>query len=121
MVGGLAVVALDDVDVTDIFCAADDVDVVVDDENQLNKFPSFFPPPPPPVACCWPDVDDTIDGESWVEDVVLLTPNDDAMPCKSLCIDASMSKLLDDRAIAFALNSISTFSNNRRCSHRYDD
>lgn len=60
MVGGL--VALDDVDVTDIFWTADDVEVDDDDANQLNKLLSFLLTP---VAACWcPEADDTTDGDS---------------------------------------------------------
>lgn len=78
---------LEEFDVTDMFCAAEDAEVEVDEENQLNRWLSFFPPP---VNCGFSA------GESRDEPVVLWIPKDDARPCKSFTaddVDASNSKL----------------------------
>lgn len=99
-------VALDEVEVAEMFWGAEDADVDVDDANHPNRWLSFLPPPPP-VA----DDEDTSDGDSKDDPVALFTPNDDAMPCKSLTaedVDASSSKLCDDGTLA--LNSNSTLA-----------
>lgn len=92
-----------------MFGAADEAEVEVEEANHPNRWLSFFPPPPD--ACCWPDADDTIDGDSNEETVVLFAPNDDAIPWRSLAaedVDASNSKFCDDAT--FALNSNSTLA-----------
>lgn len=67
--------------------AAEEAEVEVDEANHPNRFDSFF-------AATVED-DEAFDGESYDVPVVLLTPNDDAMPCKSFAVDdvdASKSK-----------------------------
>lgn len=95
--------ALDEFEVTDKLFAADDAEVEVDEANHPNRFDSFLVAPV--------EVDDTIEGDSKDEPVVLLTPNDEAMPCRSFAaddVDASKSKFCD--VAIFPPKSTSMFS-----------
>lgn len=85
MVGGLAVVALDEFDVMDELWTAEEAEVDVDEANHPKRFDSFFAAP-------------VVDGDSCDEPVVLLTPNDDVRPWRSFAaadVDASKSKFCE--------------------------